>query len=142
MDEREAIKALEEYISVNSEDVLLSNKGITYGDLLNLIRRLKTENKLWREVAGSTEQTYRLWHRTAELNAAKIIELYAEIDKLKNLISQGNGILPEYEKMIRAEAVREFAKRIKSHYPNSHSVLQRIDTIEQEMVGEKGGANG
>lgn len=37
----------------------------------------------------------------------------AEIERLKDMVAQNEGVLPKYEALIRAEAVKEFAERLK-----------------------------
>lgn len=37
----------------------------------------------------------------------------AENDRLKGMVSQNEGVLPQYEALIKSEAIREFAERLK-----------------------------
>jgi hypothetical protein len=41
-------------------------------------------------------------------------ELSKEIDKLRDMVAQNEGVLPRYEQLIKAEAIKEFAEKLKS----------------------------
>lgn len=73
----------------------------------------------------------------------------AEIERLKDMVSQNEGVLPEYEKFIKAEAIKEFAERLKESaidadvysgyrkelFEKAVTVIE-IDRILEEMTEE------
>ena len=69
----------------------------------------------------------------------------AEIEKLKDMVAQNEGVLPEYEKLFRAEAINEFAERLRNYYKQFDffdtihfwEVIDHIDLLVEEMVGEE-----
>lgn len=66
----------------------------------------------------------------------------AEIERLKDMVSQNEGALPRYEALIRAEAVKEFAERLKEKAITYYTIIGRwvsvkdIDNLVKEMEGE------
>ena len=73
----------------------------------------------------------------------------AEIERLKGMVSQNEGVLPQYEAFIKAEAIKEFAERLKAsafscdvsfgfgreHCEEAVTVLE-IDRFVKEMTEE------
>ena len=41
-----------------------------------------------------------------------------------------------FAKSFYVDGIKDFASRLKEHYPHSYSVVKRIDDIMNEMVGE------
>ena len=68
----------------------------------------------------------------------KVIDLLhrqrAEIEKLQKLLDDKCDRCIERD---RAEAIKEFADRLRSHYPHTQSILKRIDCIEKKMTEDK-----
>lgn len=66
----------------------------------------------------------------------------AEIERLKDMVSQNEGALPRYEALIRAEAVKEFAERLKEKAITYYTIIghwvsvKDIDNLVKEMEGE------
>ncbi len=56
--------------------------------------------------------------------------------ELKAMRGAANSYKIHYEKA-RSEAIKEFAERLRSHYPHTQSILKRIECIEKEMTEEK-----
>lgn len=61
-----------------------------------------------------------------------IAKQQAEIENLKDMVSQNEGVLPRYEQLIRADAIKEFTKKLKELPVPYHS---DIDRIAEEMAG-------
>lgn len=47
-----------------------------------------------------------------------------------------DNLYEQAKEMLKAEAIKEFANRLRSHYPHTNSILKRIDCIEKEMIEE------
>ena len=65
----------------------------------------------------------------------------AEIERLKGMVSQNEGVLPRYEQLIKAEAIKEFAERLKENSIATFSwngvvLVEEIDNLLKEMVGD------
>jgi hypothetical protein len=58
-----------------------------------------------------------------------------EIERLKGMVSQNEGVLPQYEALVRAEAIKEFAERLKE-IDDYVSPLD-IDNLVKEMTEEQ-----
>jgi chromosome segregation ATPase len=58
----------------------------------------------------------------------------SEIDRLKGMVSQNEGVLPQYEALVRDEAIKEFADRLKE-IDDYVSPLD-IDNLVKEMTEE------
>lgn len=69
-----------------------------------------------------------------------IKRLKAEIERLKNMIAQNEGVLPEYERLIKAEAIKEFAERLKQTRVDLDGIemvaVGNIDAIIEQMTEE------
>ena len=65
--DEEIVKALERLIELTSKDMLISNKGVTYGNVLDLINRLQND------LAISQKETkrYATGYKTAKTEAYK-----------------------------------------------------------------------
>ena len=85
------------------------------------------------------------------LSLLLIRTLQTEVERLKNMVAQNEGVLPEYENLIKTEAIKEFAERLKAldrldvdvsygygreHYTEAIAV-NLIDNLVKEMVGEE-----
>lgn len=100
-------------------------------DLLDLINRLQTE-------------IGRLNHIRAELSK--------EIDKLRDMVAQNEGVLPRYEQLIKTEAIKEFAEKLKksafecdvslgygmSHCTEVVTIIEIDDLVKEMTEGEDG----
>lgn len=81
-------------------------------------------------------------------------ELSKEIDKLRDMVAQNEGVLPRYEQLIKTEAIKKFAERMKGidlyqcieeYYKNAelcYEVRQdwfceQIDNLVKEMTEEQ-----
>lgn len=62
----------------------------------------------------------------------------AEIERLRDMVSANEGVLPQYEQLIKAEAIQEFAERLRKRV-SGVGVHNAIDCIEREMVGDGDG---
>ena len=76
--------------------------------------------------------------------------LNAENKRLRGMVSQNEGVLPQYEALIKAEAIRDFAERLKEsafscdvsfgygqeHCEEAVTVLE-IDNLVKEMTEDK-----
>lgn len=77
------------------------------------ISSIRSENrKLKAEIESVTRQAA-MWHREAELNAAELIKSQAEIERLREESKSFADIGKMYSE-IKAEAIKEFAERLKS----------------------------
>ena len=47
----------------------------------------------------------------------------AEIERLKDMVAQNEGVLPRYEQLIKAEAIEEFAERLRNKFFNYYDGL-------------------
>lgn len=59
----------------------------------------------------------------------------AEIERLKGMVSQNEGVLPEYEKLITSKAIREFAEKIDqllNRYSNLHKYADKARRSTEE----------
>lgn len=70
----------------------------------------KIEVEIWKETTEKCEEAYEAWHRTAELNAQRIIELETEKDALIKNYSEcmkdyARGIFEEIEKIMLDGAI-------------------------------------
>ena len=75
-------------------------------------------------------------------------ELSKEIDKLRDMVAQNEGVLPRYEQLIKTEAIKEFAEKLKERAVPSvvgvrcyYNVVSTkgIDNLVKEMTeGEDG----
>lgn len=90
-----------------------------------------------------------MWHREAELNAAEIIKLQAENERLEKAGIESLYNIKRMElKVAKAEAIKEFAERLVAIYenderydrPNAHTLVmtlfRNIDNLVKEMTGE------
>lgn len=115
---------------------------------LDLINRQKAEIERSHTAFENSQTATKMWHREAELNAGEIIKLQAEVERLttENLILSQKRI-NMFERLdivnnARAEAIKEFAKRLKELIPhfNGETSLycfeRAIDHALEEMVGE------
>jgi hypothetical protein len=64
-------------------------------------------------------------------------ELSKEIDKLRDMVAQNEGVLPRYERFIKAEAIKEFAEKISKifeRYSHVHNYAEKAKrcTIETD----------
>ena len=66
----------------------------------------------------------------------------AEIEELKKVVI--DDYASEYDSKIRAEAIKEFAERLKEKYPwkgdylySTRRTVENIDNLIKEMVGEQ-----
>lgn len=64
-------------------------------------------------------------------------ELSKEIDKLRDMVAQNEGVLPRYEQLIKAEANKEFAEKISKifeRYSHVHNYAEKAKccTIETD----------
>lgn len=117
---QEIKKALEEHIACNSKSMLLSNNGITYGDLLDLINRQKEELESSRLSLGliNKRKYYRKFvddvfrkQKGKELSTPDfdyIYELYfnqqAEIERLQKVqIGYAKAFLDEYADRLKSD---------------------------------------
>lgn len=62
-------------------------------------------------------------------------ELSKEIDKLRDMVAQNEGVLPRYEQLIKTEANKEFAEKLKTHadYPTgviNDGLWVSVETID------------
>lgn len=124
-------------------------------EVIDRIDKQKTDIEIWRETAEQCEKAYESWHRTAELNAARIVELEAEIERLKKArmptetsgfkIEKGkvvfytnmlNGYRHEYENL--DEVVKELNLMLKECYKNDDiisnlkGILEKYQNIREE----------
>ena len=67
-----------------------------------------------------------------------------EMERLKDMVSENDGVLPQYENLIKSEAIKEFAERLKNricNIPQHHFTLAEveyyIDNLTKEMTEEK-----
>lgn len=64
----------------------------------------------------------------------------AEIERLKDMVAQNEGVLPRYERFIKAEAIKEFAERLKQTRVDLDGIemvaVGNIDSISKEMTEE------
>lgn len=123
---------------------------------LDLINRQKAEIEAWKETAETAEKAFESWHRTAELDAKKIIELKAEIEKLEYYLdcecssAADVGSMLVGEEKAKAEAVKEFADMVNKEVDRKlneewicepktisslHSIKHFVDNLVKEMVG-------
>ena len=74
----------------------------------------------------------------------EIAEKDAEIERLKDMVGQNEGVLPEYEKLIKINAIKEFAERLKGKKEKQCAGMgmvgytvwvEDIDETVKEMVG-------
>ena len=77
---------------------------------------------------------------------AELQKAESEIERLKGMVSQNEGVLPQYEALVRDEAIKEFAERLKkrkyqssewSHGEHPYVVEKTdIDDVLEEMTEE------
>jgi hypothetical protein len=69
----------------------------------------------------------------------------AEIERLKDMVAQNEGVLPEYENLIKAEAIKEFAsdiinnilpKIMYGHNEKAFEISLAISKRTENLVGE------
>lgn len=84
--------------------------------------------------------SYSCASKCKELAYDLIIRQKAEIERLKNMIAQNEGVLPEYERLIKAETIEEFAERLKHTRVDLDGIemvaVWNIDTIIEQMTEE------
>ena len=80
------------------------------------------------------------WYR---LNSQHIDRLEAEIERLRAMVSQNEGVLSQYEQLIKAAAIKEFAEKLKEKAwigmweTISHVDVDDIDNLVKEMTSIK-----
>ena len=106
---------------------------------LDLIKRLQAENKrlsTLAELGNTRANDYRVMRDRA-------LKAEAEVERLKtNLNVELENFATEYDNKIKAEAIKEFAERLKDKITMSpHSFISidkwYIDNLVKEMVGEE-----
>lgn len=64
----------------------------------------------------------------------------AEIERLKDMVAQNEGVLPRYERLIKAESIKEFADRLKQTQVDLDGIemvaVGNIDAIMEQMTEE------
>ena len=66
-----------------------------------------------------------------------------EIERLKCMVGQNEGVLPQYEALIKSEAIREFADRLKDVFVTIDGTFEcwevedHIDNLAKEMTEDK-----
>ena len=112
----------------------ISNKGyvIPLKDALDLIKRLKVQSNGYRYKAQTQKG------ELARLNKQNA-EQQAELEKLTvNMNAFGRGMQIEAEKVktAKAEAIKEFAERVKQEINFPLAVWKVFDNLVKEMVGD------
>ena len=79
------------------------------------------------------------WRKAREDLFDLINRQKAEIERLKDMVGQNEGVLPQYENLIKAEAIKEFAERLKE-IDDYVSPLD-IDNLVKEMTEGNGNAD-
>ena len=131
MTDNEIIKHLKKILERMLYEGDLQNASII-GHALDLINHYEAKNKILNmNVKELIDSRDKVFHEAQ----AEIKKYKAEIERLQKaylMYEETSGL-----KKAKAEAINEFASRLASHYPNSYSILKRIDTVLQEMVGEE-----
>ncbi len=105
------------------ENKLKENKRIYSLDIAFLKKLLDLINQYEAEIERISKQ---------------VINLKCENERLKDMVSQNEGVLPRYEQLIKAEARKEFAERLKIRFSGTLQVsgwlIQKVvEDILQEM---------
>lgn len=78
-----------------------------------------------------------------DLALVLILRQKAEIERLRGMVSQNEGVLPQYENLIKTEAIKEFAGELKRRliaggiFPVL--VKNEIGNLVKEMTEDKNG---
>lgn len=121
MTDREIIKALEHCTSSTTSEACngcplydtticteMENGLQIYS--LDLIKRLQDENDRYKEKCSKCGEKTR---KTIIYLQDLLAEQKAEIERLRGMVSQNEGVLPQYETLIISEAIKEFAEELK-----------------------------
>lgn len=101
---------------------------------LDLINRQQAEIESVNERAD-------MWHREAELNAAELIKMQADNERLKKLLEEADINYNKCAKRFYTEAIKEFAEQVKTAFYYEFEELipsimaEKIDNLVKEMVG-------
>ena len=93
------------------------------------------------ESAYSAQCIEKIMHASLDL----INRQKAEIERLKDMVSQNEGVLPKYERIIKDEAIKEFADVLKEsqgkisvmsfvHGTKDYIPVENIDNLVKEMT--------
>jgi hypothetical protein len=131
----------------NCEECSLNCKAPTSKDILDLINRQQAEIEDARICVSSYINKYKSAVKTAKELQRVIAEKEAEIERLTiNMNAFGLGMKQEKERAdtIRAEAIKEFAEKLKNKKKltlwgihNHNNFFHFIDNLVKEMVGEQ-----
>ena len=72
-----------------------------------------------------------------QLDAVDLINrLKAENERLKDMVAQNEGVLPKYENLIKSEAIKEFAERLKESLEGKTDPVDEydIDVLVKKMT--------
>ena len=133
----EIVKALERLIELTSKDMLISNKGVTYGNVLDLINRLQAENKRLRGENGSLESDVTTLNALIEIKNDTIDVQFKTVEKYQSLF-----------KTAKTEAYKEAFEKVKDELRNIAKIDWQgqyyylvgqalFDNLLKELVGEK-----
>ena len=95
----------------------------------SLITRQQAEIERLKTACENTQTATKYWHERSK--------------KFESMVSQNEGVLPEYEQLIKSEARREFAERLiakaeKAYYRDTYMCVDvyTIDKLLEEMERE------
>ena len=110
-----------QYRGKDLSDVLSELDVTILKDVLNLIKRLKAEKALCKDIAETVEKEYEDWKRVAELNAKKITELQAENEKLTIELKAMRGSANSYKAEV--ERLKDSNNRCVGYLLNGEPIL-------------------
>lgn len=122
MTDEQIIKEFDLFLKYSAPEKLLN-------DVLDLINRQKAEIERFQ--------------KANEINISAIATLHEKIKILDDIQRKTESALPRYEKSIKAEAIKEFADRLKKlyeTYPEDEEasalyLINKINEIVKEMKG-------
>lgn len=87
-----------------------------------LINRQKAEIERLKTFCKNSQTATKYWHEKAK--------------KFESMVSQNEGVLPEYEKLIKFEAIKEFVERLCEDRLSNDPVVIAVKVELKEMVGD------
>ena len=102
------------------------------------INRYKTDNVDIAIIKDNGKYTIFDYKSRKATKALALAETVAEIERLKGMVSQNEGVLPQYEALLKAEAIKEFADRLCEDRVSNDPVVISTKCLVKEMTGDAG----